>query len=335
MIHFANDIIAAATDAEPRFLTLRGLAVDPSNYYVGNQVVVLRATDQNHEYALRCYRRKTTNLREIYAEKYYPNELTVNTMAGMHQVDVVLLPWVNGETLAQVVDRGGVPPWSGWLQLAQSMVAAEWAHCDLSPDNIVVGDDGVLSLIDLDSIYLPSFAGQRSPTLGTAKWQSPRRMAVNFNAHTDDFSILLISVVIRVLGHDPSFADRHPSLIDGSKVLDPDYSAVNEVIAMALSKGDFLLHRMAKLLQRGDVIYEELPSLIQYALSEGRLEVDPAHLDIFCEMGIWGYCDSQSGEVVIAPIFDKAYRFRDGQATVSVGGFWFEIDPQGHPFQFD
>lgn len=255
---------------------------------------------------------------------FYPNELNVESLDNHHELDVVLQPWIEGETLTETIEKN-IIPLDGWNRLALEIINAEWAHCDLSGDNIIVGNDGELSLIDFDNAYTPNLHANNN--LGSRLFQSPMRRPSDFNARTDDFSILLISVALRALVHAPELRLKYPLndgiLIDGSRVFASDYKLLDEITELAIKRGDFVLYRMVRLLTRHTIYFDELPRLLRFAVEGCEANGD---LELFCEDGAWGYCDPNSGEQIIAPLFDKAYSFRGDTAQVMVGGRWFTIN---------
>ena len=66
---------------------------------------------------------------------------------------------------------------------------------------------------------------------------------------------------------------------------------------------------------------------------------DPADwLVAMGQNGLYGFQDSLTGQMVIEPAYNAAWRFQEGLAPVSKGGVWGFIDPQGKvviPLQFD
>lgn len=52
-------------------------------------------------------------------------------------------------------------------------------------------------------MFLPVFAGEKSPELGTAAYQHPGRTAEDFDASIDDYSIATISTTLHALALEP------------------------------------------------------------------------------------------------------------------------------------
>lgn len=155
---------------------------------VGNSAAVFRIRHAGRICALRCYLRPPRHLREIYGTRLLEGELYLyETPTHGVWTDVVLDDWIEGETLDRVVRRAAQAGERTRLhdlaaafdRLAAELLADERAHGDLKPENIVVGTDGGLHPIDFDAAYLPAFAGERSPELGTAAYQHPARTVIS------------------------------------------------------------------------------------------------------------------------------------------------------------
>lgn len=58
-------------------------------------------------------------------------------------------------------------------------------------------------------MFLPVFAGEKSPELGTAAYQHPGRTAEDFDASIDDYSIATISTTLHALALEPGLLARY------------------------------------------------------------------------------------------------------------------------------
>lgn len=141
---------------------------------VGNSAAVFRVRCGGRRMALRCFLRPMRHLREIYGERLHERELFLYTAPDKgFWTDVVLTDWIEGPTLREAIDRAvadGDAARLGELArrfdaLAAELIADDTAHGDLKPENLVVGAEGQLHPIDLDAMFLPAFAGERSPEL--------------------------------------------------------------------------------------------------------------------------------------------------------------------------
>lgn len=324
-------------------------------YSVGNSAAVFRIRHQGRIRSLRCYFRPMRHLREIYGERFLPREIYLYTSpeTGIW-ADVVIGDWIEGQTLhravttaAQTGDRQTLKALAfAFDRLAATLIASPGAHGDLKPENIIVAPDATLHLIDLDASYLPAFAGEMSPELGTAAYQHPARTAANFDASLDDFPAALISTALHALALDPTLYTRqNPSegLLFSPRTLHTD-PAMNEVLALFEHQGLATCYRIARLLYA--------PTLHLFGLSElllqAALEALPDHhteaaspkisdqhaddmptsqMELFAQNGLWGY--RTSARIVIAPLYDCGFDFSEGLAAVRLGQTWHFIDTTG------
>ncbi len=173
---------------------------------------------------LKCYIRPNTHLRTIYdyverrrpallpEARLLPGELFVGTPdGGSRWVDVVEGGWTEGETLAKAIsaaavkgDRARLGLLAGSFdRLRGELDGCEWAHGDLKPENIVVGEGGKLTLIDCDAMWIPALRDARPAELGTPPWSDPARGAGLFDKSIDDYPARLLSEALHGLALDP------------------------------------------------------------------------------------------------------------------------------------
>lgn len=227
-------------------------------YAVGNSAAVFRIRREGRLQALRCYMRPAEHLAEIYGSRLLTRELFLYTSPDEGVwCDVVVDDWVEGRTLREEIDlalqaadreRLGALA-NRFDRLAARLVADDWAHGDLKPENIVVRPSGELQLIDFDAMFLPAFAGRRSPELGTTAYQHPAREAGDLDASLDDYPAALISTALHALALDPSLAARHASdgLLFTPSRMDRD-GVLEEVLTLFEQRGMAVAYRIARLL---------------------------------------------------------------------------------------
>lgn len=142
-------------------------------YAVGNSAAVFRIRREGRLQALRCYMRPAEHLAEIYGSRLLTRELFLYTSPDEGVwCDVVVDDWVEGRTLREEIDlalqaadreRLGALA-NRFDRLAARLVADDWAHGDLKPENIVVRPSGELQLIDFDAMFLPPLPGGGAPS---------------------------------------------------------------------------------------------------------------------------------------------------------------------------
>lgn len=326
-------------------------------FHVGNSAAVFRIRREGRIRTLRCYLRPQRHLREIYGDRLLEKELYLYTSpeSGVW-VDVVLGEWIEGMNLHEAIAEAAVLRDTERLarlaaafdRLAAGMVADDRAHGDLKPENILVDAAGHLHPIDLDAMYLPQFAGETSPELGTAAYQHPARTPADFNERLDDYPAALISTALHALAVDPTLWDRYGNpdmlLYDPRKIAAD--AALQETFCLFERAGMAGPYRIAQLLQAPGLQLFGLPELLAEAVRESaespadsdpEEEVpdrkrtggtpDPEVPELFAENGRWGYRTAR--RVVVPPLYDNGFDFSEGLAAVLLGRTWHFIDPEG------
>ena len=247
-------------------------------FSVGNSAVVFRIRHEGRIRSLRGYLRPQRHLREIYGKRLLEKELYLYTSprSGVW-VDVVLGEWIEGVNLHEAITRAATARDTERLaelsadfdRLAAAMIADDRAHGDLKPENILVDENGRLHPIDFDASYLPCFAGETSPELGTAAYQHPARRAEDFNERLDDYPAALISTALHALCEDPTLWERYGN--PDSLLYDPRHiatdPALRESIARFEERGLALCYRIAQLLHAPR---PELPDLRELLAEAAR-----------------------------------------------------------------
>lgn len=340
-------------------------------YSAGNSAVVFRIRCEGRVRSLRCYMHHPRHLAEIYGEKLLPQELFIYTSpAGGVWVDVVLSDWIEGVTLHEAVAAAAETGDTARLRrfaaafdrMAAALTADDWAHGDLKPENIVADGEGRLHLIDFDAMFLPAFAGQPSPELGTAAFQHPARTVRDFDASLDDYPAALISTALHALALDPTLYARYSDadgLLFSPQKIRTD-TALREALALFEQAGLAAQYRIARLLRSPSLRLPGLPQLLALAAetpetdrteetagAEKTTETEETadgnsgaavrstngtvaeETELFVENGLWGYRTPE--QVVVPPLYDCGFDFTEGLAAVRLGATWHYIDGAGRP----
>lgn len=246
-------------------------------FSVGNSAAVFRIRHEGRIRSLRGYFRPQRHLREIYGERLLEKELFlyISPEEGVW-VDVVIGEWIEGESLHDAIARAAAARDTQRLgrlaadfdRLAAALVSDDRAHGDLKPENILVDRTGALHPIDFDAAYLPCFAGERSPELGTAAYQHPGRTAEDFNARLDDYPAALISTALHALSVAPELWERYgdPDML----LYDPRKIAADRALQESLDRfeelGMAVEYRIAQLLYAPRPELFGLPALLSEAV---------------------------------------------------------------------
>ncbi len=204
-------------------------------YVTGSFGIVVQMQDQQaNKFALKCFYeitiQKEKHLKAVSEYvlhnpspylvnfQYLHNELFVKPRFGTGQyLCIAIMPWIEGNTLGALINKYCLQ--NDTIKIATLTAnfddMAEWllqqpiAHGDLKHNNILVTDNNQLILVDYDGMYLPEFAGEIAPELGTPEYQHPLRNNKFYNNSIDDFSILLISLSLHILHQQPNIYQQY------------------------------------------------------------------------------------------------------------------------------
>ncbi len=339
MICSTLPILRAATTNEPYFRTLKAVELlrdsqGEAKYFLGNNTVVFVALIGGVKSALRCYTIPNDRAATIYGKNYLPQELFIPSEQGGLWVDLCITEWCEGITLNQAIeqaltcgDKVRLTHLSRQFNsLALELLGEEWAHGDISCDNIIVDSSGDLSLIDFDGCFLPTIKGELSIELGTQPFQHPARTENNYDRTIDDYPIALISTALTALALDPSLATTFPFaeglLYDPKQAISHQSQALNTSIHLFEKLDNGAARRVATMLSQPTVALPEIYRIMRYIVYGIHPTTQP-HTP-FYHNGMWGYLNSESREV-IPPIYDAAHSFRNGKAKVRLGKYWHEL----------
>lgn len=286
------DLYAAVATPELSFRRLRPI-LKQDRYgnlltYAQNNALVVRASLDGVDVAIKCYLNPRKNLSVIVGDeavnssplllpmRLYRDEVVISSVLGeaKSRHDVVLTPWAKQGSLdsliAQAV-RGGDRELLASLaerfdRLALALLDAPFAHGDVKPENIVVADDGEFRLIDLDAMWTPELT--RCEELGTAEYQHPRRDAKFFGPHIDDYPIALISVALHALAELPHISVEGAVLPFGSGLVESTNEAYREACAHFRKSGNVTLQRLAEQLTKKRPMIDNLRVLIAELLKK-------------------------------------------------------------------
>lgn len=217
------------------FRTLEGIEAIPHPMYpnepwfaTGGLAIVFKVKYKSKPYALKCFTKEVaerqyrlSKISEYLKENpsdyfvdftYYDNEIWVQNETGGQGYPVVLMEWVEGQTLDNYLkdkcEAEDIPAlkalYDTFGHLAIWLQAQPIAHGDLKHDNIIVLPNGQLKLIDYDGIYLPAFTGLKATELGSPCYQHPLRTADYFNEDLDGFSLLILQTTLLAFETQPS-----------------------------------------------------------------------------------------------------------------------------------
>ena len=194
----------------------------------GAFAVVFKMQDKStgKYYALKCFTEEQQGRAEAYRQiadeldlldspyitsvKYMEKELFVDSQCEEDEFPVLLMDWVDGETMeAYIVANYHNQSAMSLLcyrfgKMAAWLRSQSFAHGDVKPDNIIVRPDGSLTLVDYDGMFVPSMKGSKSPTIGTKDFCHPLRTVNDFDETIDDFSLASIALSLKAISMNSS-----------------------------------------------------------------------------------------------------------------------------------
>lgn len=230
------DAIRSAEDNFDKLCDLRPVLDDNGNPIMssGNFAVVFKMEDVNTGklYAVKCFTKEQEGREEAYRQiadelefvqstylakvTYYDRELFVDTQTSDDsEFPVLLMDWVEGVTLDKYIRQNINNTYAlamlayNFSRLAMWLLPQPFAHGDLKLDNILVHDDGSLTLVDYDGMFVPAMQGQKSRELGSPDFRHPLRTEDDFNEHIDDFPAISILLSLRLIATNPSLLDKY------------------------------------------------------------------------------------------------------------------------------
>ena len=182
-------------------------------------------------YALKCFTEEQEGRAEAYRQiaeelefvdssyitsvKYLEKELFVDSNCENEEFPVLLMDWIEGETMETYVAANYTDTHAMSLLCYRFCKMAAWlrsqsfAHGDIKPDNIMVCPDGTLTLVDYDGMFVPAMKGQKSPTVGTKDFSHPLRTIDDFDETIDDFALASIALSLKAISLNPSLLQTY------------------------------------------------------------------------------------------------------------------------------
>ncbi len=190
----------------------------------GNFGVVFKFSNGGTFHALKCFTRGGNYLELRYSEigkalnaakfpffidlKFCDN--AIRTMSRPNEYfPAITMQWVDGETLYNYINKNFKISASmdnvakSILNAIKLMQDKKIAHGDLSGDNILVGDNEKITVIDYDGMYTPSLRRVGTEELGHEAFQHPKRGRY-YGEKLDNFSALIIFLSLSALSVNPA-----------------------------------------------------------------------------------------------------------------------------------
>ena len=199
----------------------------------GAFAVVFKMLDKStgKYYALKCFTEEQEGRADAYRQiadeldmvdspyitsvKYMEKELFVDSQCEEDEFPVLLMDWVEGETMEAYISANYHNQSAMSLlcyrfgKMAAWLRSQSFAHGDVKPDNIIIRPDGYLTLVDYDGMFVSSMKGSKSPTIGTKDFCHPLRTMDDFDETIDDFSLASIALSLKAISMNSTLLDTY------------------------------------------------------------------------------------------------------------------------------
>ena len=199
----------------------------------GAFAVVFKMQDKStgKYYALKCFTEEQEGRADAYRQiadeldmvdspyftsvKYMEKELFVDSQCEEDEFPVLLMDWVEGETMEAYIAANYHNQSAMSLlcyrfgKMAAWLRSQSFAHGDVKPDNIIIRPDGSLTLVDYDGMFVSSMKGSKSPTIGTKDFSHPLRTVDDFDETIDDFSLASIALSLKAISMNSTLLDTY------------------------------------------------------------------------------------------------------------------------------
>lgn len=213
---------------------------------------VRQVMGQQGRYARLCQHLSTIKMPWLVNFDYYLKGILVHG----EWYPIVKMDWVEGAPINTWIDENIDKPEKlraiarQWRQLVNDMRQHNLAHGDYQHGNIMVTTSDELRLVDYDGMYCPAFGKGRSPELGHANFQHPRRLADHYDDTLDNFSALVIYTSLLALAEEPALWKEFYT-VDNLILTSGDYKNPqnSKVFARLKASKDQVVRQLAGLLQ--------------------------------------------------------------------------------------
>src|SRR3954452_14676760 len=191
---------------------------------LGRQVAVKRLHAESPEDTAQRFRREA----QLGASLNHPNLISIYDIVTDDEGVLIVMEYVDGETLGDAIERGRVEPERTIEMLRAVAEALEHAHSegivhrDVKPANVLLGRDGRVKLADLG--IATAVEGTRitmfGTVLGTAAYMAPEQLEGHKPGPASDIYALAV-LAWESLSGERAYEGRSPLAIAPQKPPDP------------------------------------------------------------------------------------------------------------------
>lgn len=341
------------------FNHLKELVFDPTFRNSSSRALTLKGMLNGRNYSVKFFTspddgvveryRKLREYRLNFVPEYtiYENEIGIVDGNQFSRQPVLLGEWIEGVSLSDTIkrlcsnhDKKSLSELCDkMINLFIELIDTDIIHGDLKFDNIIVGDDGGLSIVDWDAYYSTELKDYHSCELGTNLFQHPARCESDYGKRVDDYSIALMTVTMVAYSKQPELYFH--SLRSENALLAPDeilsgksemylkmcsawqYYPLRSELLRFLAGVDFQMPALRKVLLRlvgRDKFDDNVEELIDNNISIRKIVNRTTKL--------YGYIDGDDN-VVIDTMYGDCTMFGETMCGVRINGSWFFIDKHG------
>lgn len=256
----------------------------------GNFASVYRLRTGNRDWAVRCFWREYSDMRDRYSAigkrlsslglpytvgfDYAPQGIKVRGA----WYPILKMQWAEGEPLNRWIERHLSEPAAlgaialRWREMVSALDDAGIAHGDLQHGNVLVAGDR-LRLVDYDGMFVPALTGKGSHERGHYHYQHPDREGHHFGPTVDRFSAWVIYLSLLAVSRQPSLwtelnGGDECLLLRRQDFLSPGSSQAFQLLS---SHPDVEVRSLARSFRAAaESSIERVPSLPRSGLDEGR-----------------------------------------------------------------
>lgn len=187
----ANDMLGLPRVMSGNFASVYELETGGQKWAI--RCFVRQVSGQQARYTILSKHLSTVGLSSIVKFEYITKGINVRN----EWYPIVKMEWVKGVPMHVFVDENhqdGVLMArlaEQWRELLRGIRSHHIAHGDLQHGNVMVTPEREFRLVDYDGMYVPGFGRGRSPELGHANYQHPRRTPDYYEEALDNFGALI------------------------------------------------------------------------------------------------------------------------------------------------
>ena len=208
---------------------------------VGQFALTFKITAGGRDHAFRCFQSERPSMRDRYSaisEAMAGDSLPglvafdyqqAGIRVGSQSFPAIRMDWATGVSLGSYVESNVRKPavlralQQKLHSLSMSLARAGIAHGDIQSNNILVGSDGTLTLVDYDGMFVPRIAKLGAIETGHRNFQHPERAITKpFDANLDRFSFALLHTAVGALAERPGLWSEFSCDNDGFIVRESD-----------------------------------------------------------------------------------------------------------------